>query len=90
MDRSGRRGPILGSQAASSCGNLRWQSTRPTVEGIDDSFMWLVPIHSPLLNSDSDNDTVDCHVKTGCNFDEAIKPICFRMMALDPPQWTSR
>lgn len=45
----------------------------------------VIPDSQPLLNSDSDNDTIDCHGHTDCNFDEAIKPICFRMMVLDPP-----
>lgn len=58
--------PHSRSQAASGRGNLRWQSACLPVQRSRalTSFYVFIPDSQPLLNGDSDNDTVDCHGDT--------------------------
>lgn len=88
MDRSGRCSPILGARRPLDVviygGSLPVQRVQRS-RALTTLYDVVIPDSQPLLNSDSDNDTIDCHGHTDCNFDEAIKPICFRMMVLDPP-----
>lgn len=67
MDRSTWCGPILGVRRPLDVViNLRWQSACLPVQRSRalTSFYVFIPDSQPLLNGDSDNDTVDCHGDT--------------------------
>lgn len=63
MDRSSWCGPILGVRRPLDVviygGSLPVQRSRALT-----SFYVFIPDSQPLLNGDSDNDTVDCHGDT--------------------------